>query len=153
MSRSLLFKFKNVHRTYDFVDNDPPNHIPMYLLSLIVGHGIYTYSTSKTENITIKNKYTFCRNGFTEFIVVDTNGNHYNVNNSVWYWKWNSIEDWNKMEPTQSLSIRYYGIRWPLLGLFPNIVRSEELVKNRSSYLQGHLQRHLQDNPPGNYEY
>lgn len=147
MSRSLLFKFKNVHRTYDFVDDEPPNHMAMYLLSLIVGHGIYTYSTSKTEHITIKNKYTFCRNGFTEFIVVDTNGKHYNVNNSVWYWKWNSIEDWNNMEPTQSLSIRYYGIRWPLLGLFPNIVRSEELVKNRSSYLQRQCQ--LQTN----YEY
>lgn len=147
MSRSLLFKFKNVHRTYDFVDDEPPNHMAMYLLSLIVGHGIYTYSTSKTEHITIKNKYTFCRNGFTEFIVVDTNGNHYNVNNSVWYWKWNSIEDWNNMETTQSLSIRYYGIRWPLLGLFPNIVRSEELVKNRSYYLQ--RQSQLQTN----YEY
>jgi hypothetical protein len=153
MSRSLLFKFKNVNRNYHFIGDEPPNNMAMYLLSLIVvGHGIYTYSTSKTKDIIVKKKYTFCRNGFTEFIVVDKSGKHYNVNNSVWYWKWNSIEDWNNIEPNQNLAIRYYGIRLPLLGLFPNIVRSQEYVK---TYSQRHLQEQgqIQDNPPGNYEY
>jgi len=56
MSRSLLFKFKNVNRTYNFVDDEPPNHMAMYLLSLIVGHGIYTYSASKTKDIIVKKK-------------------------------------------------------------------------------------------------
>ena len=26
-------------------------------------------------------------------MVIDSYGNHYNVNNSFWYWKWISIED------------------------------------------------------------
>jgi hypothetical protein len=61
------------------------------------------------------------RNGFTEFMVIDEYGNHYNVNNSFWYWKWNSIEDWYNIKESDELDFKYYGWRVPVLGMFPNI--------------------------------
>jgi hypothetical protein len=90
-----------------------------------LGHGVYAFETSGTKFIKIKQKYTFDRNGFTEFMIIDENNKHYNVNNSIWYWKWNSIEDWHNLETSKEISIKYYGWRVPLFGLFPNIVMSQ----------------------------
>ena len=53
-------------------------------------------------------------------------GKHYNVNNSLWYWKWDSIEDWHNLETNKPLTIKYYGYRVPLIGVFPNIVISDQ---------------------------
>ena len=55
-------------------------------------------------------------------MIIDSNGKHYNINNSLWYWKWNSIEDWHLIEEEQKIYTLTYGWRVPILGLFPNIV-------------------------------
>ena len=97
------------------------------LISLgICGHLGYTFGTTNTQMIDIKKKYTFTRNGYTEFMLIDKKENHYNVNNSLWYWKWDSIEDWHKLNTPSQLTIKYYGWRVPILGLFPNIVMTNE---------------------------
>jgi hypothetical protein len=91
---------------------------------LILGslpHGIYALGTEKSEKSRIIKKYKMVRNGFTEFMVIDEYGNHYNVNNSFWYWKWNSIEDWYNIKESDELDFKYYGWRVPVLGMFPNI--------------------------------
>jgi hypothetical protein len=90
-------------------------------------HCSYAIITSKNKIIRVDKKYKFVRNGFTEFIIIDENGQHYNVNNSFWFWKWNSIEDWHKIETNKKCNIKYYGWRIPLFGLFPNIVMSYQL--------------------------
>jgi hypothetical protein len=90
------------------------------------GNGIYAYVTVENKLIKVNKKYQFDRNGFTEFMIIDDNGVHYNVNNSVWHWKWVSIEDWHKLETSKVLAIKYYGWRVPLLGLFPNIIMSRQ---------------------------
>ena len=87
-------------------------------------HSFYAYGTSTTEDITIANKYKMVNHGSTKFMIHDENGRHYCVNNSLWYWKWDSIEDWSKMNKGDGVKVKYYGIRSPLLGLFPNIVKS-----------------------------
>lgn len=97
----------------------------------VISHLIYTLGTTHNETINIKHKYKFDTNGFTNFMVIDDNNKHYNVNNSLWYWKWDSIEDWNSIKlnktnetnETNKLSVKYYGLRIPFLGFFPNIVK------------------------------
>lgn len=63
------------------------------IFSAIFGHFIYYQTTYRCKTITIVKKYKFNRNGFTEFMVIDKNDNHYNVNNSFWHWKWDAIEN------------------------------------------------------------
>ena len=87
-------------------------------------HAIYAYSTNNKEDIKISNKYQIVNKGETQLMIVDDKGRHFNVNNSLWYWKWDSIEDWEKINKGDSLKVKYYGFRSPFLGLFPNIVRS-----------------------------
>jgi hypothetical protein len=93
-------------------------------------HGAYVFSTSESEEIKVVKKYTMDRNGFTNFMVVDDKNRHFNVNNSLWYWKWDSIEDWNKVEENNNLHVKYYGWRIPMFGLFPNIVKSSDKPLN-----------------------
>ncbi len=90
----------------------------------------YTLSTKKEENIVVDKKYTFDLAGFTNFMIVDKQGNHYNVNNSVWFFKWDSLEDWSAIELNDNLQVKVYGWRMPFLGTFPNIVST---IKSENS--------------------
>ena len=89
-------------------------------------HGAYAFGTSKPERSKIVKKYKMVRNGFTEFMVIDEQGKHYNVNNSFWFWKWDSIEDWSNIKEGDELYFKYYGWRIPVLGLFPNIYMTDK---------------------------
>jgi hypothetical protein len=60
-------------------------------------------------------------------MIVDTKGRHYNVNNSFWFWKWDSIEDWTNLKQDETLRVKYYGYRIPELGIFPNIIGHAKL--------------------------
>lgn len=91
-----------------------------------VSHCAYVIGSVKNKYIKIDKKYQFDRNGFTEFMVIDNNGEHYNVNNSLWFWKWDSIEDWHNLELNKLIMVKYYGWRYPLFGMFPNIIASKQ---------------------------
>jgi hypothetical protein len=96
------------------------------LTTVLAGHGIYAYSTEEKDAILVTKKYKMNRNGFTDFMIIDDKGRHFNVNNSLWYWKWNSVEDWHNIEENKQLFIRYYGLRMPVIGLFPNVTLSDK---------------------------
>lgn len=105
-------KFKNFYNINEI--------IPM---GIILGcHIGYIFGTCEIKNIQISNKYSFVRNGYTNFMIVDQQGKHYNMINSFWYWKWNSIEDWNQLNHLENRNVKIYGFRIPILGIFPNIV-------------------------------
>jgi hypothetical protein len=86
-----------------------------------IAHCTYAYKTSNVKMTTIVKKYKMVRKGFTEFMIIDIYGDHYNINNSFWFWKWNSIEDWNYIKEGDKIIFNYYGWRLPIFGLFPNI--------------------------------
>ena len=93
----------------------------------------YAVFTREEKEIIVKKKYKFDRSGFTEFMIIDSNDKHYNLNNSLWYWKWDSIEDWYLIKEEQKLNTLTYGWRVPILGMFPNIV-SSQYNKNNKNY-------------------
>lgn len=127
MSNNIL---RRISRALNLVFFDSPIiKDPSIILGKIIfgtlvacGHSVYTFSTTQTDNIQVVKKYKMNRNGFTDFMIIDDKGRHFNINNSVWFWKWNSIEDWHKIEEKKELPIKYYGWRYPIFGLFPNIV-------------------------------
>ena len=100
--------------------------IGLPILSILLGgHMCYAIGTKEEKELFVAKKYKFDRNGFTEFMVVDINGKHYNINNSLWYWKWNSIEDWSSIKENSTINVKFYGWRVPIFGIFPNIVNSK----------------------------
>ena len=121
MSKTFLFRlFKDFK-----IPKDLPYEIGLPFIPLVLGaHLCYAIGTKEEKEIVVSKKYKFDRNGFTEFMIIDNFGKHYNVNNSVWYWKWNSIEDWSSIQENQKMHVKFYGWRVPLFGVFPNIVDS-----------------------------
>ena len=101
-------------------------------VTMISSNFFYAILTKEEKEIIVKKKYKFDRSGFTEFMIIDSNDKHYNLNNSLWYWKWDSIEDWYSIHEEQKLNTLTYGWRVPILGLFPNIV-SSQYNKNRKN--------------------
>lgn len=97
-----------------------------FVVGLIIWHLAYVLITSKQKEVSIVKKYKYNAYGFTEFMFIDSYGKHYNVKNSVWYLKWNSIEDWNSFEPNDKIKIKYYGWRIPCLGVFPIVVSTNK---------------------------
>lgn len=86
-------------------------------------HGLYTFVTKTEDTIQVEDKYTMVTDGFTNFMVVDDKQKHYRVNTSIWFWKWDAIEDWHGMQKGKTYAIKSYGIRFPVFGFFPNIVK------------------------------
>uniref|UniRef100_A0A6C0KTU6 Uncharacterized protein n=1 Tax=viral metagenome TaxID=1070528 RepID=A0A6C0KTU6_9ZZZZ len=123
MSHSLFYKIGSFINALDKITTRDRSLTTTLLGLLGGGHALYAYGTNTTENIIVENKYKMVLHGSTQFMIIDDMGRHFNVNNSIWYWKWNSIEDWAKIQKGECLLVKYYGIRSPLLGLFPNIVK------------------------------
>ena len=98
--------------------------------TVITTSAIYNYSTIDNKNITIVNKYKFNRYGFTEFMVIDENNNHYNFNNNIWFFKFDNIEDYYKLKEGDTVNIYCCGWRIPFLGLFPNVYKSLKHFKH-----------------------
>jgi len=92
------------------------------LLALPIVHYGYVETTTQTATITIVSKYVYTYGGYTRFMVVDSAGKHYTMENSIWFWRWNSIEDWESIPTGKPTRLQYYGWRIAPLGIFPNIV-------------------------------
>lgn len=98
MSKSLTKLFTNNIKLilfkdtrYEYINNK--SKIWLNFILTLCGssiHCIYTVSSSYNIDVKIINKYQIVRNGFTDFMVIDDQDRHFNVNNSSWYWKWNS---------------------------------------------------------------
>jgi hypothetical protein len=84
--------------------------------------GAYLLGTTKKADITIAKKYTYVKNGSTNYMLVDDKGRHFNVDNCFFYWNWNTIEDWAESKPLDKRRIYYYSYRVPFLGMYPTIV-------------------------------
>ncbi len=111
-----------------------------YITYGIVGiHCLYAVLTSEMKGIQIKKKYKFDRKGCSNFMIIDENNVHYNMNNSFWYMKYNSIEDWNKVDVDKKYIIHHYGYRVPIMGLFPNCYKIREVGENDTSYMYNFL--------------
>ena len=124
MSRHILYNLFPFLKS--LVKPQSPNILTVLGTSVVLtyGHGMFALGTNKTEEICVTKKYTYVVNGYTNFMIVDDNGRHFNVNNSFWYWKWDAIEEWNNIQEQKetTLFVSYYGYRIPFLGLFPNLV-------------------------------
>lgn len=114
-------------------------------ISMISCNFLYAIFTREEKEITVKKKYKFDKSGFTDFMIIDSNGKHYNLNNSLWYWKWNSIEDWHSIREEEKLNTLTYGWRVPILGIFPNIVSSQYTKIDDNIVKDTSLIKHLSD--------
>ncbi len=68
-------------------------------VAMSAAHFCYAIGTQDDKTIVVTHKYQFVNGGTSHFMamVVDERGTHYVVNNSLWFWKWDSLEDWHAL--------------------------------------------------------
>jgi hypothetical protein len=152
MSRHILYNLFPFLKSF-IKTNASPNILTVLGTSVVLtyGHGMFALATNKKEKICVTKKYTYVANGYTNFMIVDDNGRHFNVNNSFWYWKWDAIEEWNNIQEQLDekkdifVVVSYYGYRIPFLGLFPNLVHiSTQLDKEINIRIEkGDILKHI----------
>ena len=136
MSSTLYTLLLSVLRGLTVPDRDLPRTTSLRALAVVGGagiHGAYVYSTKKQETIYVLDTYQRVHCGSTFFMVVDGEGRHFNVGNSMWFWRWDAVEDWHRIQRGYPLTIKRYGWRIPPLGLFPTIVKTHEKETKRQS--------------------
>ena len=134
MSSTLYTLLLSVLRGLTVPDRDLPRTASFRGLAIVGGTGIhaaYTYFTKKEEKIYVLDTYQRVYCGSTFFMVVDGEGRHFNVGNSLWFWRWDAVEDWHRIQRGYPLTIKRYGWRIPPLGLFPTIVGTHEKETKR----------------------
>jgi hypothetical protein len=99
------------------------NFLLYFVIAIIAGTILYTYLTPFTRTITIKNKGDYAGRRFMKNLVEDKDGNIYEVNNSVLYLHFTAAELWNNIEIGKSYTVKGYGLRVPILGWYPRIIR------------------------------
>lgn len=77
MSHSVLFYFSNL------IKKASPKTITILSGGIVISHLIYTLGTTQNETITIKHKYKFDVNGYTNFMVIDDKNKHYGIGNGI----------------------------------------------------------------------
>ena len=101
--------------------------------AIFYAEGAYLLGTTQKADITVAKKYTYVKNGNTNYMLVDDKGRHFNVDNCFLYWNWTTIEDWVALKPLEQRRIYYYSYRVPFLGMYPTIVEFDNASNNNAS--------------------
>lgn len=106
------------------------SYLPIgFMVTGIVTNLLYRYNTRSDRIINVKDKYSYTRvfgnNGHIQssqqFTIIDKDEKLYTIPYSVLSLQFDAEDKWSKVMVGKSYHIKYWGIRQPLLGLYPRI--------------------------------
>ena len=100
-------------------------NIIIFFAIIIIINMVYTYGTKFEKKITVKelnNLYIYKSSGN---FLSDTNNNTYRISNSIFYLFFTSTEVYENIDPNKTYNIKGFGLRIPILGLYPQIISAE----------------------------
>jgi len=80
------------------------------------------WGTEHDVNVTVKEKWVKYQGGDAKYLVSDTNGNIYEITDSLWKWKWNSSDQYAEMQTGQNYTIGLFGKRVPFFSAYPDVI-------------------------------
>lgn len=96
--------------------------IVLVILLLVVGaSGIKTLNTQDVE-ITIEDKWIKATNDGSNYMISDTNGNVYEVDDSLWLISFDASNRYAGLDIDRSYGVTTIGWRVPFLSMYTNIV-------------------------------
>jgi hypothetical protein len=102
-------------------ETDPMTLLLMLFIIAIL-HYIYTFYTLQTTTVTIKNKYILYDRLY-KLMVASMDGRQLNVGNNIWFWQWKAVELWDSLKEGQTYNVTTFGLRIPILDVFPVIIK------------------------------
>lgn len=114
------------------------SHITVGLMATgLITNLLYRYSTRSEGTLHIKDKYMYTRVSGTnrnvyasqQFTVVDQNDTLYTIPYSLLSFQFDAEDKWSKLVIGKTYQVKYWGIRQPMLGLYPRI---DEIVEGKN---------------------
>lgn len=97
----------------------------VFLLVFFSIKPIWVFATDDAEVIQVKEKTTK-RNGPDDRYLVFTKNETFEVTDSFWHWRYDSSDDYGKLESNKCYIVQTYGMRIPFLSWYKNIYALEE---------------------------
>jgi hypothetical protein len=95
------------------------------VLSVLIIYSIYLYATAFKKSVTITQKNQYAQGKYMNNTVIDENGNVYAVTNLLPVLHFRAPEVWNTITIGKTYTVKGYGIRIPILGMYPIIVSTQ----------------------------
>ena len=130
MSKNIFYHFKSFDKNFSNIDLSikQTSYLTIFYLGVVGAFG-YSVLTAREQEITDDSTYKYTVGGFSQLMLVTNDKTHYSMNNNIFFWKWDNIEDWHNIKYGKKYFITYFGYRIPVLGLFPTIVQVKQLDK------------------------
>jgi len=94
---------------------------------LILASIVYSYFTTFTKEVTIKEKDSIRSGKYGQNIITDTDGNIYSISNSLYHNFFTSAELFTKLSVGQTYRVSGFGYRIPVLGFYPKIITATKV--------------------------
>jgi len=98
--------------------------LAVFVISMLVTVTLY-FTTKFEKTITIKDKYTRYRRKGSNYNVVDTENNIYQIGNLWFKFDFNRAEDYNKLDKGKTYKVKGYGVRIPMIDMYKKIYEIE----------------------------
>jgi hypothetical protein len=122
MKKTFFEKIENIFSYKNLV---------ILFIILLIFTIIYAYATQYTRTITIKKltSYNYGKYGLNvRYLVIDENEKVYMISNSLYYLFFKSAELYANLEINHTYNIKGYGIRIPILGFYPIIIKATKIT-------------------------
>jgi hypothetical protein len=77
---------------------------------------------------TVKEK-SAVTNGNSHTYLIFTDKTTYEIDDTLWKWRWNSSDVYGKMEVGKTYEADLQGVRWPFFSMYQNILNPVEVTK------------------------
>ena len=95
------------------------------VLVALLAYPIALYNSAETKKITVQEKWMKVHQDQGKYLVSDTEGNVYAIQDSVWLWKFDASDRYARVEANNTYNITTYGWRVRILSWYPNILALE----------------------------
>jgi len=105
----------------NFLLNNPLGWALIAFVALTVLNFLYYFGTRFQKSVMVKKTFNIYKKNGKGLMFEDTNNQTYRVSNLWFKGEFDSMEDWNLLQPGQQATIEGYGYRVPMLGMYPNV--------------------------------
>ena len=100
--------------------------VPVLVVVVVAIFGIAIMGTEQQQVITIDEKWTKYHNNDAKYLVSDTDGNVYSIEDSVFFWKFDASNRYACIDDGETYQVTMVGWRKPFLSWYRNIIEIEE---------------------------
>lgn len=98
-----------------------------FIIILPILFFVFQQKTKFKKTIKIKSKYIEPTSKNSSYMILTNNNEIFKIENSLFWSAFDRAERWNSIESDHDYEVEGYGIRYPLLNMYPSIIFIDEI--------------------------